>query len=194
MSDVGENVHEEEESVDFIEKDLQPYYVALGRVVYTCGQLQMSLGYLFTALLDGRGKSIFNAPNSDRAQIDMLEAAVRDIVNRELLDDEAIDHAQEQLLKLCRASANLLNARNQLVHSPYTLSVDFDKYKISLVAAHRSGNRFALQLKDVDVLEKMANYEARATSLLQYAMKVTQYFGPFHRLEESLPIPDFPEG
>lgn len=180
--------------LDFIEDDLRPYYEALGRVVHSCSQLQMSLGYLFSAIMNGRAKSIFNVPHSDRVQIEILEAAINETVTRNLVDDDGIEYAHGQLVKLCTRSKTLLDDRNQLVHSPYTLSVDFEKYKIGFISAHRSGNRFALQLKDADVLQKMASYEQRATRLMDYASKAASYFGPFHRIEDLLTIPECPKG
>lgn len=165
---------------DHIFDDLKPYYEAIGRVVVACNRLQFELGRLFVQLQEGQGRAVWNLQTSDRMQISMLLAVAREKFGPDTFEAERYPNVLPALEDLTKRSHAKLDARNEFVHSPYTLNVNFETRLLSLAPDMRSQNKYATKLQGKDLREGMAKFEDETLNLANYVELMSHWVGrPF---------------
>ena len=153
---------------DHIFDDLKPFYEAIGRVVVACNRLQFELGRLFIELQEGQGRAVWNLQTSDRMQISMLLAVASEKFGPDTSDAERYPNVLPALEDLAKRAHAKLDARNEFVHSPYTLNVNFETRLLSLAPDLRSQNKYASKLQGKDLRAGMARFEEDTLNLANY--------------------------
>lgn len=155
---------------DELETAFSPYITAAGQVVHHWNQLQESLGKLFAAVTEkgSMALAIWYTPHSDRAQRDMLTAAIH-----ETSDDKWSRYsntAKADILALVSEANSLADRRNDAIHAPVSLAID--KRKLVPIPVYFRGNPRALKLKDKDIIKEFNACVERARTLNEYAEKL----------------------
>lgn len=164
---------------DHMFDDLKPYYESIGRVVVACNRLQFEMGRLFTSVLHDHGRGVWNSLSSDRQQIDMLAAAARDRFGPSTMEGDQYPQILPAVIELVSKAHTQLNARNEYVHSPYTLNLDFKKQLLSLAPDLRMDNKFAVRLATADdILAGMKRFQDHTLDLANYAELMGNWLHP----------------
>jgi hypothetical protein len=144
-----------------------PYLTELGGLVYAWNDLQQKLGLLFAKLLSpskqGLGFALWQSSDNDRLQRAMLHSIVKERWRLKLTAAQ-----QHDVLWLLDETNKLADARNDAIHSPYTLQVDVSG-RVSVIPFWHAGSRRAKKLQGKDLLEALVWYRARAETLAEYA-------------------------
>jgi hypothetical protein len=155
---------------DELEAAFAPYITAAGQVVHHWNQLQERLGRVFAAAIGNRkiALAIWYTPHSDRAQRDMLTAAIN-----ETLDDKWKRYAptaKADILALVSAANSLADRRNDAIHAPVALAIN--KHKLTIISVYFHGNPRALKLKGKDIVNEFNLCISLTRELYQYAEKI----------------------
>jgi hypothetical protein len=155
---------------DELEAAFAPYITAAGQVVHHWNQLQESLGKLFAAVTEkgSMALAIWYTPHSDRAQRDMLIAAIH-----ETSDDKWTLYsktAKAEILALVAEANSLADRRNDAIHAPVSLAID--KRRLVPIPIYFRGNPRALKLKGKDIIKEINACVERAKTLREYTEKL----------------------
>jgi hypothetical protein len=154
---------------DRIEKVLDPYAREVGKLVASWNQLQERLGELFWTIVrrdrPGIALAIWYATKSDRAQRDMLRAAIEASPTEGSLTEQS----KSDIKWLLDRSEELANQRNDAIHAPIAFYTDQDGTR--LMTEYFFGNPRAANLRDKNLAEEFSWYEKRATVLSGFALR-----------------------
>jgi hypothetical protein len=157
-------------SDDVLEAAFAPYINAVGRVVHHWNQLQESLGKLFAAVT-GKGNmalAIWHTPHSDRAQRDMLTAAIFATPTETWESYSAT--AMADILALVSVANNVADRRNNAIHAPVSLAID--RRKLVPIPVYFHGNPRAMRLKNKDIITEFTACVVSAKQLREFAEKL----------------------
>jgi hypothetical protein len=144
----------------------EAYVAAVGKVAHEWNHLHEQLGMLF-AILSGVKRevalAIWYSVKSDRAQRDMLRAAVN-ATNPER--SIKLPKAPDSLKWLLDRADEVAEARNNAVHAPCSLYLGGSVSEMG--ASFRNGNPRAKNLVGKDLLVEFAWCEAYATTLSRF--------------------------
>ncbi|MGX1199324.1 hypothetical protein [Parvibaculum sp. MBR-TMA-1.3b-4.2] len=153
-----------------IEATYNEYVNALGRVAHSWNNLQEQLAFLFacvTGMDNSVAYAIWYSTNNDRAQREMLRAAV----NAKSEYWEHPEYVGEGLTWLINKANSLADQRNDAIHAPCSMAAGYDGLEIAPFYFY--GNPRAMKLKDKDVVRHFKWYEAYADTLSEYAKEVS---------------------
>lgn len=165
-------------------KPLEDYLVAVGQVAFHWNDLHEALGLVFVQLVGTSrkvGLGIWYATQSDRAQRDMLSAALR---GREGDDPPWTPHARASAdigWVINEIKTHLAERRNNAIHAPAEmhLIVGEAEKKVLLSDAfeigpsYYYGNPRATKLKGKALIEEFDWYSATALTLAQFTRDMT---------------------
>jgi hypothetical protein len=176
-----------DEEVDAATAAFAPYFTALGKVAHAWNHLQEEVGRLFCLVAgidDHMGLAVWHSSKSDRAQRDMLEAA---LLTAALDEDWAEKHPKaKQAIQWLLGRANGVGGqRDVAVHAPCSIGVDGGAFEIVPLAFH--GNRLAKTLVGKRILDEFRWYEKSADVLKEYARAIHVALA-----DEGFPWPDKP--
>lgn len=146
----------------------KPYFDAVGRVVHTWNNLQEQLAVLFcrvTGMSNEIGIAVWHSTNNDRAQREMLRAAVT-ATDEEW--SERYPKAKKDIGWLLAEADKLAMRRNNVVHAPCYVGLR-SKSELEIVPLAMSGNPRAKALHGKDILTEFAWYEETAEKLRGFA-------------------------
>jgi hypothetical protein len=145
-----------------------PYYDVVGKVVHAWNGLQEQLAIIFCRVTDmdnAMGLSVWHSATSDRAQRNMLRAALG------VVGDEwhaKYPRGKEDITWLLSKADALAEARNNVIHAPCSVGINHQSdFEIIPLSFH--GNRRAKALRGKDVLEEFNRCENNAKLLNGYA-------------------------
>lgn len=128
---------------NFRDESFESIALALGQVALAWNDLHLSLSGLFgTVVHIGNGVmsgAIWNSLHSDKAQRDMLQAAI----TTNALGYELKNKTREEILWVLNRSQKLANDRNNALHVPLVRAAEGE-----VVSFFGLGNQRALNLKD----------------------------------------------
>jgi hypothetical protein len=164
-------------SRDAVDAKMEPYVMALGKVAHAWNYLQEALGQLFCAVTGleemNIGTAIWHSTTNDRAQREMLRAAVNATSHKRLTAD--LPKAKEDLIWLLNQADKVAEQRNNAIHAP--MSVSISGREIELTPAFYYGNPRAHKLMGRDILTEFAWYEHCADTLTLFAREARQAIG-----------------
>jgi hypothetical protein len=163
------------------------YAVAVGRVAHEWNYLHERLGALFVAVTGmerNLALSIWYSVKSDRAQRDMLKAAI-DATNSQR--SEKRPEAPVDLKWLLDRANELAEARNDAVHAPCSLYIGGSGSEMR--ASFFDGNPRAKNLMGKELLVEFAWCERFAENLSRFA----QMLGTAIALPDRFPWPERPK-
>jgi hypothetical protein len=149
-----------------------PYIILLGKVAHAWNHLQEGIGRLFclvSGLCPSIGLAIWHSSKSDRAQREMLEAALS---ARAADEDWAQKHpkAVEDIRWLLNKTNAVADQRNDAIHAPCSLGIEGRELEIIPIAFY--GNPRAKKLRGKDILSEFAWYENSADTLKSFAREI----------------------
>ena len=131
---------------DLVKAKMEPYVMALGKVAHAWNYLQEALGQLFCAVTglenDNTGQAIWHSVANDRAQRDMLRAAINATEDKRLNSD--LPKAKDDINWPLGKANTVAEQRNNAVHGPMGLSLG--SKEIELRPLWHYGNPRALKL------------------------------------------------
>jgi hypothetical protein len=154
-----------------IKEKMEPYVAALGRVAHSWNRLQEDLGQLFatvTGLMDGCGLAIWHSTPNDRAQRDMLRAAIEFSTHPRLTT--VLPKAKDDIKWLLKKANAVADKRNTAIHAPMTVTIDKSEIVLFPIVFH--GNPRAKKLVGKDILAEFEWYEKSADTLILFARNV----------------------
>jgi hypothetical protein len=155
-------------SDDAVNAKMEPYVTALGKVAHAWNKLQESLGQLFctiTGLENAIGQAIWHSTANDRAQREMLRAAILALDDAQL--SKRCPKAKNELIKMLNDVDSLSDKRNTAIHAPMSVAVgDGD---IELMPVFFYGNPRAKKLHGKDILTEFEWYEQSADTITVFA-------------------------
>jgi hypothetical protein len=163
------------------------YVAAVGRVAYAWNYLHERLGVLFVAVTGMERNvalSIWYSVKSDRAQRDMLKAAI-DATNSER--STKWPEAPDDLKWLLERANELAEARNNAVHAPCSLYINGSASQMR--ASFFDGNPRAKNLMGKELLVEFTWCERFAEALSRFA----EMMGPAIALPDRFPWPQRPK-
>jgi hypothetical protein len=146
----------------------EPYYDAVGKVVHAWNGLQEQLAIIFCRVTDidnTMGLSVWHSSNNDRAQRQMLRAALAAV------DEEwraKYPKGKEDITWLLNRADTLADGRNNVIHAPCSVGVK-DQSEFEVVPLSFYGNPRAKALRGKDVLEEFSRCETNVRILKGYA-------------------------
>jgi hypothetical protein len=156
------------EEIDAATAAFEPYFAALGQVAHAWNHLQEEFAELFcsvTGLGNSMGLAIWHSLRSDRAQREMVRAAIRAAAADEGWTEKFPQARQDVEWALDEAN-RIAERRNRAIHAPCSVAVGVEDFEI--VPWAFSGNRLAKKLVGKDVLQEFKWYEESAKTLKQY--------------------------
>jgi hypothetical protein len=153
-------------NVEETKKAFEAYVAAVGKVAHAWNYLHEQLGILFVAvsgLERNVGLSIWYSVNSDRAQRDMLKAAVN-ATNSER--STKLPRAPDDLKWLLDRADALAEDRNNAVHAPCSLYLGGNVSEMG--ASFFNGNPRAKKLMGKELLVEFAWCESYAETLSRF--------------------------
>jgi hypothetical protein len=173
---------------DGLNVKIQPYVMALGKVAHAWNYLQEALGQLFCAVTglesDNTGQAIWHSTPNDRAQREMLKAAINASNHRRLTKD--LPKAKDDIPWLLNQADKLAEDRNNAVHAP--MAVTTDGKTVEIIPAAYYGNPRARKLAGKDILAEFEWYEHRADTLTRFARAIRTAI-----TTDAAPWPDRPQ-
>jgi hypothetical protein len=154
-----------------IKKKMIPYVMALGKVAHAWNYLQESLGQMFstvTGLEERTGEAIWHSTANDRAQREMLRAAVRVSWDPKLTTE--LPKAKEDIKWLLDKANSVAEQRNNAIHAPMSVAIGQNEIELFPVVYH--GNPRAHKLIGKDILTEFEWYEKSAETLTRFARHV----------------------
>ncbi|SHN79158.1 hypothetical protein [Bradyrhizobium erythrophlei] len=158
----------DESEVNAATAAFEPYYKAVGKVVHAWNGLQEQLAIVFcrvTNIDQTMGLSVWHSANSDRAQRQMLKAALSAV------DDDwhlKYPKGEEDIRWLLSSADALAEVRNNVIHAPCSVALD-DKSDFEIIPFSFHGNRRAKALRGKVILDEFCRCEANANRLKGYA-------------------------
>ena len=153
---------------EIVNAKIQPYFIAVGRVIHAWNQLQEALGQLFATIVDSDHKvvlAVWYSSKSDRAQHEMLRAAINE--SDDARWPKSHPSAKDDLSWLLKKAAKLAIQRNEAVHAPIAMVVG--EGKLEIVPSYFFGHPLAEGLKGKDLLQELDWCERWATALQNFA-------------------------
>jgi hypothetical protein len=154
---------------DLVKAKMEPYLIALGKVAHAWNYLQEALGQLFCAVTglesDNTGQAIWHSVTNDRAQRDMLRAAINATGHKRLNSD--LPKAKDDINWLLDKANTVAEQRNNAVHGPMGLSIGSKEIELTPLAHY--GHPRAVKLVGKDILTEFAWYEQYADTLTRFA-------------------------
>lgn len=181
------------EAGDF-DKDLDPYFLAIGKVSAAWNRLQDSMALLFVELHHPLPSSIplgvWYTVKSDRGQREMLKAAAAAWFQDD--DHKSLTKALNDINWLMNRIEVLEDQRNNALHAPLGISIDREERVFTMVPWTMLGNPRAMKLKGKKLLKEFEWYAEMCQTLNRFCNAV-QFVIAFHHVgEESRPWPDRP--
>jgi hypothetical protein len=177
-----------EEEVDASVAAFAPYFTALGKVAHAWNQLQEELARLFCLVAridDEIGLAIWHSQTNDRAQRNMLEAAMLTAASDEVWVEKH-PKAQQAIRWLLDRANGVGGQRDVAVHAPCSIAIEDGDLQIVPMVFH--GNRLAKRLTGKRILDEFRWYETSADLLKAYARAVHVAL-----TDECFPWPDKPQ-
>jgi hypothetical protein len=150
----------------------EPYITALGKVAHAWNHLQEELGKLFceiTELSYAMGTAVWHSSKSDRAQRDMLEAALFVRASDEEWA-ENFPKAVDDIRWLLHRTNGVADQRNDAIHAPCSLGIDGHELEIMPIVFF--GNPRAKKLRGKDIMSEFAWYEKSADTLKAFTREI----------------------
>jgi hypothetical protein len=135
---------------DTINAKMAPYVAALGRVAHSWNYLQEALGQLFcgvTGLETGVGEAIWHSTTNDRAQREMLRAAVLASTHERI--STKLPKAKDDIIWLLDKANGVAEQRNNAIHAPMSLILGKEEIELHPLSYH--GNPRAHKLIGRDI-------------------------------------------
>ena len=151
-----------------IDAKMAPYVAALGRVAHSWNYLQEALGQLFcgvTGLESVVGEAIWHSTTNDRAQREMLRAAIMASTQERLAVE--LPKAKDDIKWLLDRADSVAEQRNTAIHAPMSLVLGNKEIELHPLAYH--GNPRARKLVGKDILTEFDWYEKCADALTDFA-------------------------
>lgn len=170
---------------DALKSTYEPYVSALGRVAQSWNALQEALAFLFscvTEMDDSLARGIWYSTQNDRAQREMLRAAIN--VRADIWDQPK--RAAADLLWLINQANSVADQRNDAIHAPCSIMIGEKGLEVTPVYFY--GNPRALKLQGKNLLEEFSWCEASADVLAIYAKYAATALSP----HSSEPWPEKP--
>ncbi len=155
-------------SENVVSAKIQPYVTALGKVAHAWNTLQEALGQLFctvTGLENAIGQAIWYSTPNDRAQRDMLRAALMALDGTQL--KTRFPKAIDDMIALLNEADSLSDKRNTAVHAPMSVAIGTGDIELFPVVFY--GNPRAKKLIGKDILTEFEWYEQSADVLTRFA-------------------------
>jgi hypothetical protein len=171
-----------------IKTKMEPYVMALGKVAHAWNYLQEALGQLFCAVTgleqDNAGQAIWHSTSNDRAQRNMLSAALAATQNRRLTF--GLPKAKDDLNWLLEKANKVAEQRNNAIHAPMAVAIGGRQIELVPVAHH--GNPRAYKLVGKDIITEFEWYEQCADTLTRFARSARTAIA-----SDAVPWPDRPQ-
>jgi hypothetical protein len=173
--------------INAIEKTLQPYFMALGKVAHAWNHLHEELGKLFCAVTEldySIGMAIWHSLKSDKGQRDILDGATRAAARS---NDWVQMHpsAESGVLYITKKVQSLSDKRNDAIHAPCHALPGLDEFEITPIPFWQ--NPRAKNLRGKDILKEFEWYERIADVLRNHASDCC------YALSAQTPWPDEPQ-
>ena len=122
---------------------MEPYIMALGKVAHSWNYLQETLGQLFCAVTgleqDNTGQAIWHSTPNDRAQREMLRAAIMASTHKRLT--VGLPKAKDDIKWLLDRADSVAEQRNTAIHAPMAVSVGGAEIELFPVIYHGKSYR-----------------------------------------------------
>ena len=149
--------------------------------------LHNNLATIFSVLLSPSNVNIplavWNSASSDRAQREMLSAALKSWTSFHRNEAPLVDEIK-WLLSEC---GKLSDKRNDALHSPINILMDTETFEFRVEANYWQNHPRALKLKGKDVFDEISRYRAQTECLDRYAINLWMH------LKSATPLPQRPK-
>jgi hypothetical protein len=175
------------EEIKNLDKAMEPYMLAIGKVATNWNYLQEALAQLLvliTGIKDHVALAIWHSTSNDRAQREMLRAAI-DAVSPGW-ENTKFATAQADLIWLLNNADTLAEKRNNAVHAPCIPSIGGEGVEIVPFVIYR--NPRAKKLINKDILVEFAWYEKSTEAMISFARQAESAFRA-----DNNPWPDRPQ-